>query len=91
MSKCEHNKILYYCRDCKGPGICEHDKRKCYCLECNGASVLDVADMGIMQVVVMQHLINMVIILIHKMKKNQMIMMKTIVTKLFMLFSSFFL
>jgi hypothetical protein len=41
MSKCEHNKILYYCRDCKGPGICEHDKRKCYCLECNGASVCE--------------------------------------------------
>lgn len=34
MSKCEHGKKKYYCKDCGGQGICEHSRRKDSCKEC---------------------------------------------------------
>ncbi len=34
MSKCEHNKQKYYCKECGGAGICKHNKNKYFCKEC---------------------------------------------------------
>jgi hypothetical protein len=33
---CEHGKIKYRCKECKGGGICEHDKHRRFCTECKG-------------------------------------------------------
>lgn len=37
MSKCEHNKDKYYCKECGGKGICQHGKYKHNCIECGGS------------------------------------------------------
>ncbi len=41
MSKCEHNRCTYYCKECKGGGICEHNKIRYGCKECHGAGRCD--------------------------------------------------
>lgn len=37
--KCVHNRIEYFCKDCKGKGICTHNRRKARCIECNGNQI----------------------------------------------------
>jgi hypothetical protein len=32
--RCEHGKIQYYCKTCKGGGICEHGRQRCRCRKC---------------------------------------------------------
>jgi len=39
MSKCEHNKDKYYCKECGGKGICQHGKYKHNCIECGGSGI----------------------------------------------------
>ncbi len=37
MSKCEHGKNKYYCKECGGSQICEHNKVRSQCKECGGS------------------------------------------------------
>jgi len=37
MSKCEHGKRKYVCKECGGSGICEHKKNRQMCKDCNGS------------------------------------------------------
>jgi len=37
--KCRHDKIKYYCKDCKGSQICSHNRRKATCKECKGSQI----------------------------------------------------
>jgi len=39
MSKCQHNKDKYYCKECGGKGICQHGKYKHNCIECGGSGI----------------------------------------------------
>ena len=36
-----HNRILYFCVQCKGAGICEHERRRSTCKECVGTSICE--------------------------------------------------
>jgi hypothetical protein len=38
-TSCEHGRVRYSCRECKGPGICQHGHSKNSCLECDGPQV----------------------------------------------------
>ena len=31
---CEHNRVIYMCKECKGKGICQHSRQKYHCKEC---------------------------------------------------------
>ena len=35
---CEHNRIKYRCKDCKGSSICEHNRIKYTCKDCKGSA-----------------------------------------------------
>jgi hypothetical protein len=39
MSKCEHGRRKYICKDCGGSGICEHGRQKSICKECGGSAL----------------------------------------------------
>jgi hypothetical protein len=46
MSKCQHNRRITFCKECKqlgigGKGICEHDKYRYRCVECNGEGICE--------------------------------------------------
>jgi hypothetical protein len=41
MSKCEHNKRKYICKECGGSQICEHNRIKYRCKECGGGSICE--------------------------------------------------
>jgi hypothetical protein len=46
MSRCEHGRTRYSCRDCKtlgigGKGICEHNRERSRCRECGGTGVCE--------------------------------------------------
>jgi len=36
---CKHNKVLAFCKDCKGREICIHDKQRGICKECGGRRI----------------------------------------------------
>ena len=37
-SICIHDRVKYFCKECKGSQVCPHDKIKSVCLECQGGS-----------------------------------------------------
>ena len=39
MSKCEHGKNKYFCKECGGSQICIHSKNKAKCKECGGSQI----------------------------------------------------
>jgi len=41
MTKCEHNKVKYYCKDCHGGAFCIHLNRKSQCKECGGSQICE--------------------------------------------------
>jgi hypothetical protein len=41
MSKCEHNKQISRCKECKGGSICEHIKLRSQCKKCGGCEICE--------------------------------------------------
>ena len=39
MTKCEHGKNKYFCKECGGSQICIHSKNKAKCKECGGSQI----------------------------------------------------
>lgn len=39
VSVCEHRRLKWLCRECKGSQICIHGRQKAYCIECGGSQI----------------------------------------------------
>ena len=37
--KCQHDRVKYYCKECKGSQICVHNQQRTRCKECKGSQI----------------------------------------------------